>query len=122
MFEISFDASKPRLYAKIQGFWDEAVFARFVRELAETSKNFPADATTTLIDATEATVQSVAVMEKMREFVHDNESTLPRRTAVVVSSVLVKLQFDRTAPTRIDAKQAFFDSRAAAEKWLDEGA
>ena len=110
-----------RNYVEIvmRGYWDDATMKRFDSELRRMLPALPAGGCrigeqNTLFDTTAYAVQSQDVLAQLGTMASD-PSIGSRRIAVLVSSVLNKLQTRRIAPG-----YGLFSDREAALQWLFE--
>lgn len=119
--EFTIRIAPARNYVEIimRGYWDDATMKRFDSELRRMLPALPAGGCrigeqNTLFDTTAYAVQSQDVLAQLGTMASD-PSIGSRRIAVLVSSVLNKLQTRRIAPG-----YGLFSDREAALQWLFE--
>lgn len=115
-FDISIDDKSGAKLVTVRGFWSEAVFGDFIARMRESvppARARDADRSV-LIDASTLSVQSATSVANFAGTV----ASLARpedRTAVVVSSTLVKMQFERVLNV---ARTRYFATVEEAGTWL----
>lgn len=118
-FSVRADADGTLLDIELRGFWDASTVERFAGAVAmalQTMKSAgcrPGDQVT-LVDNARLNIQSQDVVHRFEELIERRLNT-SRRTAVIVSSALLKMQAKRVGPSH-----QFFEDRDAALRWLME--
>lgn len=101
----------------VSGFWDEAHFENFVRELRQVITAFSDSGRMpmTLYNYTDASIQSQTVVSRMRKLAL-HPSMVDRRVALYTEGVLARQQAKRVAEGRDNMR--VFDSRDDAVAFL----
>lgn len=117
MYTIAFDAQSRTLQLKLEGFWSAATLAGFAAELISKTTalrtRYPEFAI--LSDSSCFPVQSPDVARGFEQLMMGGAKAHTGSTAVVVASVLNKMQAERSLPgTRVRV----FMSADEARRWL----
>ena len=117
MHEIAFSDSESILHLKLSGFWDEAAFGRFVADMQQHIAPLRAvrQPFGVLSDSSGLPVQSAVMAERFACLALEARRRFPVPTAIIVGSVLHKLQIQRVLTD--DGIQVFL-SEADARTWL----
>lgn len=120
-YSIRVDGGARLLDMKLKGFWDVATVERFAHAIALAgqmlkSTGCPPSEQLYLVDNSTLDIQSQEVVRRFEQLL-DGGANPSRRTAVVVSSALLKMQARRVGPNH-----RFFEEREAALRWLESGA
>lgn len=114
-YQLRFDPHRNRLTITVRGFWTPTVVAAFTPVLSRLVDTLTDDFDT-LLDSLDFPVQSNEVADLLGVLTMASITRTSGRVAVVVASMLNKLQVDRT----IDHERLnVFMSVAQGEAWLD---
>jgi serine/threonine-protein kinase len=118
-YAIRADTVTGVLHLKLEGFWTMKVFEAFVREIREAYVRLEACGKRMGIfsDSSSFPIQSPEVSTAFRAIFLSDHSRVRMPTAILVGSVLNKLQAERVfagGPVRV------FTDRAAASGWLEQ--
>lgn len=120
-FSVRADAARKLLDIELRGFWDLGTIDRFAGAVAmalQTLKSAgcrPGEQVS-LVDNAQLNIQSQDVVHRFEELIESRLNT-SRRTAVIVSSALLKMQAKRVGPSH-----QIFEDRDTALRWLLETA
>lgn len=117
MYEITFDVARKLLRLALIGHWNRDVIEQFDRDRTATleSLGWSTGSYDCLVDLRQQGVQSREVAERGGE-ISAVGSHLPRRTAVIASGMLAKLQVERVT----GENERVFTSEEEAMAWLRE--
>lgn len=115
MFEIWYEPDHALLRIRIDGFWDDSTSVAFGEALRARSKAILAERAEfdVLSDARGFAVQTPEVANRFHALA---ERGVARRTAIVVTSALAKMQARRSMES---ARVRIFGDMDAARAWLD---
>lgn len=116
-FEITVDRGRRRVHERWWGLWTKDTLERYLAEWRATERDMGTrNAYRTLTDLRELVVQVRDLADQLADYLALTPAT-SERTAIVVSSALLKLQAIRVAQA---GHRKFFDDLADAEAWLEE--
>lgn len=100
VFTVEYDMRYRIIRYRIEGFWDVATVARFRAELlGEVSRRAVGGARPAVLgDASNFAVQSASVAEAFQAFMMDDVMPRIGRLALIVATMLNKMQVERAAP------------------------
>lgn len=118
-YTIHIDPARKFVEISMRGHWDDATIKRFISDLRQRLQALPAGGCrfgeqNTLFDTTAYAVQSQEVLAQLGNLASD-PTIRSRKVAVLVSSMLIKMQARRIAP-----RYGFFEDRDEALRWLFE--
>jgi hypothetical protein len=118
--KLQFDPVSGLLTIKLGGFWDDKSVHLFRGELRSTMQQITSGNLDfqTLCDCRGFVVQSQTVMNEIAQTMANGVETKLGRTAIVVDSVLSKMQINRLVA---NPKIRLFENFELASAWLAEG-
>ena len=121
MFEIEFDEKQGLMKRRLWGFWSVETANAYVAEvesvIARIKRRHPSFVT--ISDSKEMRLQPADVMEVLSKGMKSSCTANSGKTAILVSSVLSKLQVERLYPYA--NMRAFLDEQRAREWLFDNG-
>jgi hypothetical protein len=118
-FTLDYDMKDHLIRERWWGIWDQPTLDRYEIEIASLIKHMPVtgDTRRTLLDLRELPVQLQAIADAM-QVILTKDNSISKRTAVVMTSAILKLQANRVANS---PHRQFFASMERAEEWLLAG-
>lgn len=115
-FSITGDRGRRLIRARVEGMFSVEELQRFRREhqAAVRALGGPSGGYDMITDLTGFAIQAQPITQTLHSVIADLPLR-PTRSAIVVSSVLLRLQLKRTIP---NDKIRFFDTVAEADLWL----
>ena len=116
-FHVEIDRQRRELHFMTSGLFDQENMDRFLREVAQKAGPLLAQKRPmrALGDLTGFVTQTRAIGEKMAETLSNAEDAGIERTAIIITSNILKMQYQRVSEGR---NVAIFENRAQALQWL----
>lgn len=115
---IRADHAENLIFTELIGFWDEATFDQFVKELriavASLGARDSAGGHLTLADTRDWGVQSQEIADKFAAITQD-PTLMSKRVAMVIPGAMARMQAGRVVP---GDNRAIFSSMEEARDWL----
>ena len=117
-YDVSYDRPRKLIRISTYGFWNMEVARHFERAIDEVAR-ISGGKSDTLLNICRTEIHTPEVSEALARISSNHDHVTGGRIAVVVSSMLLRMQTKRMQAA--DAHYGYFDSEEAALEWLESG-